>query len=73
MNLLSLIIEFKKQKWHGVKRIKAKRRPYLSTNDLDVSGKLYPDYLNRRKERKEKKDEKGYGIPDVGTDDIWPT
>jgi len=39
-----------------IKYIKAKKRPYISTNDLDAEGKLMPDYLKYREQRK-KKDE----------------
>lgn len=49
-----------------------KRRPFFSTDDLDGDGKLYLDYLERRKQRKnKKKNTKGYGIPNIGSSDIW--
>jgi len=35
-----------------IKYIKSKRRPYLSTNDLNSNGKLNVDYIENRKRRK---------------------
>jgi len=48
-----------------VKVIKGKKRPYVSTGDLDASGKLRADYLKHREQEKKKKNEpKSYGWVD---------
>lgn len=50
-----------------------KKLNFITTDDLNVNGKLPVDYLERRKQRKkEKENGKGYGIPTSGIDDIWP-
>jgi|GEM_PF-4926070 len=51
-----------------IKYIKAKKRPYISTNDLDDKGKLMPDYLKHREQRKKKDEPKTLDGLDV---DLW--
>jgi len=40
-----------------IKYIKAKKRSYISTNDLDDKGKLMKNHLEQRKQRRQKENE----------------
>lgn len=64
--LSQLALHLKKSIWHGVKRIKSKDKlSFITTNDIDENGKLYPDYLEKRKRIKKKEENSpGWGKKD---------
>lgn len=56
-DLKDLLYQLRKSKWAGVRKVKGRKNLFVSTNDLGPDGRLYPDYLERRKKRKKKKPE----------------
>lgn len=56
--LLNLIEDFLRNKWRRVKYIRAgKPLKSITTMDLDSEGKLKPNYLEDREQRKKKRKE----------------
>jgi len=51
-----------------IKYIKIKKQPYISTNDLNAEGKLMPDHLEQRKQRRKKYEPKVFDDSDI---DLW--
>jgi len=67
--LLSLIEGFLRSKWRKVRYIKAgKPLNWISTEDLDSEGNLFPDYKERRKRRKEKRQKEKSNVLAQGDD-----
>ncbi len=54
-DLNDLIYQLRKSIWSSVDKIKGRKVSFISTNDIGPDGRLYPDYLERRKQRKHKK------------------
>ena len=50
-----LIYSLRKSRWAGINKIKGRKIRFISTNDLNENNKLYPNFLERRKRRKQKK------------------
>jgi len=67
-NLLRLVERFLEEKWGRVRYKKGKPLNYVTTNDLNAEGKLFPDYKERRKRRKEKRQKEKSSVLMQGDD-----
>jgi len=71
LDVLWLMEETVKAKWRKVRYIKTGRRlNWISTEDLDSNNKLFPDYKERRKRRKEKRN-KSKAFESIDLDELF--
>jgi len=69
-NLLRLVERFLEEKWGRIRYKKGKPLNCVTTNDLNAEGKLFPDYKERRKRRKEKRN-KSKAFESIDLDELF--